>query len=183
MFLTIKYSFGKAIKYLVTHSRISAAMVGFLAFAYSSMYCPKLAAETAINDSHFPVHFWNKHAKSTEINIVSPSQMNDKQLLKAAQVVRDTNGIKNAVKCSQRLINNMWLTLEASRNNMDVKKLGQILSFGKFSYKRGLTEEEKSDPLIATNNVTTEDTLIRHFDNYALEISPKSLVLSIHRKL
>ena len=131
-------------------------------FADADMACPD-----------FPSKFWNKNAKTTELNLVSPRLMNDEQLLEAAALIKSGD-----INQGQRILNNVWLTMEESKQYEGARALGKLLSIGYISYKRALTPSELNNPLIAALNAMNEDAVITHFNNYEVEISSRSLTLS-----
>ena len=104
--------------------------------------------------------------------------MSTEQLIASARSIRDT-----ATCHSQRILNNVWLTMEQSKQYEGAKALGRVLSLGYFSYRRALTPAEISNPLFSVLDIFNGDTLITHFKNYDIELSSKTVMFSIRKDI
>lgn len=141
----------------------------------SAFYSQHCIAEATFAAPVFPSHFWSKTARNTDINLLSPRQMSDEQLMLSAATIRAENTTQ-----AQRLLNNLWLTMEQSKHYEGAKALGQLLSLGYFSYRRALTREEFHNPFFTMLGSLTDDALITHFKHYDIEVSSRALVFSLH---
>lgn len=169
--------------------QVSIALLITTAWILSLLNCPlSLASDSTANGlltlnmsqsvPEFPSRFWNKNRRSTDLQLISPSMMNTEQLLESARSIRDT-----ATCHSQRILNNVWLTMEQSKQYEGAKALGKILSLGYFSYRRALTPAELNNPLFSVLDMFSEDTIITHFKNYDVEFSSKTVMLSIRKEI
>lgn len=146
----------------------------------SDDHLPKLSFSGAASQQtpEFPSHLWNKNRRSTDLQLLSPKLMSTDQLLASARSIRD-----KATCQSQRILNNVWLTMEQSKQYEGAKAIGKVLSLGYFSYRRALTPAESNNPLFSVLDVFSEDTLITHFKNYDVEFSSKTIMLSIRKEI
>lgn len=146
----------------------------------SDGHLPKFTFSGAANNQtpEFPSHFWNKNRRSTDLHLLPPKLMNTDQLLASARSIRD-----KATCQSQRILNNVWLTMEQSKRYEGAKALGKVLSLGYFSYRRALTPAEINNPLFSVLDMFSEDTLITHFKNYDVEFSSKTILFSIRKEI
>lgn len=126
----------------------------------------------------FPSHFWNQKIRRAELNLISPKLMSSQQLVTSATLIRE-----NTVNQGQCILNNVWLTMEQSKQYDGAKALGRLLSFGIVSYRRALTPEELNNPFDDVMEAFNKEALIAHFKNYDVEVSSKSLALSFKRKI
>ena len=147
----------------------------FASESYGNSFIPLNLSQGA---PEFPSRFWNKNRRATDLQLISPRLMSTEQLLASARSIRDT-----ATCHSQRLLNNVWLTMEQSKQYEGAKALGKVLSLGYFSYRRALTPAEINNPLFSMLDIFSEDTLITHFKHYDVEFSSKTVMLSIRKEI
>lgn len=136
---------------------------------------PELNAEKT---PEFPSHLWRKDTPATEINLLSPRLMSDKQLMQHAELIRE-----NHTNNSQRLLNNMWLTMEQSKRYEGAQALCKLLSFGYLSYRRALTPAERANPFFQVMDTLRGDSLITHFKHYDIEVSTSAFKVSVRKAL
>jgi hypothetical protein len=162
--------------------RIKLLLVLFLAIGFliqeGQSQADEIFTANSTDTPEFPSHLWNQHTRSTELNLIPTRLMTDEQLILSARYIR-----QSACSQSQRLLNNVWLTMEQSKQYEGARALGKVLTLGYFSYRRALTPEEISNPLMPISTTLNEDSVITHFENYDLEFSARSVKFSFHLAL
>lgn len=130
-------------------------------------------------DMEFPKHLWSKNACNTEFALLAPSMMSDTQLMTAAASFRD-----GAMPGTHRLLNNLWLSNhERNATEQDAVALGEIMSLGYFSYRPALTDQALDNPLQMLHNPHNESSVITHLKGYDLELSGRTVMLSLRREI
>ena len=112
--------------------------------------------------------------------------MND-QLLSNAQIIREDSRHHN-----QRLLNNLWLTLETHKHYQGGKALTKWLTRGVLSYRQTLAKQQRFSPVAnalkplhawrstGSSGYSTRTETLSYYD---IELSSSSLTLSYHIKL
>lgn len=103
--------------------------------------------------------------------------MSSVQLLASAKIIRD-----KAVNEGQRILNNVWLTMEQSKTYEGAKALGRLMSIGEVSYRRALTPAEINNPFTHIMHSYHEDALIAHFKYHDIEVSKSGVILNLKHR-
>lgn len=152
---------------LPCHAKEAAVQFHLIPFSSESTRTPE-----------FPSHLWRSNNHRTELNLIAPELMNSLQLLASAKLIRE-----NAVNQAQCILNNVWLTMEQSKQYEGAKILGPLFSVGLISYRRALTPDEINNPFTDILSAFNQEAFIAHFKNYDLEFSSNSLVFSFKRNI
>ena len=126
----------------------------------------------------FPSHLLRSKNHPTHLNLIAPRLMTSQQLLASAQLIRE-----NAVNQGQCIVNNVWLTMEQSKQYEGAKILGPLFSVGLISYRRALTPDEINNPFTDVLSAFNQEAFIAHFKNYDIEFSSRNVVFSIKRNI